>query len=108
MGSRGGDVDQAGPTCTVWWLRIRRDILTVEAPPEEQEVPASHQGPHPGALMWEEEPHNSCLWKPVRTVSKKDKGLVETEVLLLKKLHTDSFTNSLALSSSPGPATQTE
>ena len=31
----------------VWQLRIRRDILAVEVPREEQGVPAPHQAPQP-------------------------------------------------------------
>lgn len=33
---RGGDVDQEGPTPMIWQLRIRRDIFTMEVPPEER------------------------------------------------------------------------
>lgn len=35
----------------VWWLRMGRDILAVEVPPEEQGTPALQQSPQAKVLV---------------------------------------------------------
>lgn len=48
---RGRDIEQAGPTPTVWWLKKRRYISAEEVPPEEQGVAAPYQVPQLGTLV---------------------------------------------------------
>lgn len=60
---RQGEKKQAGPTLTIWRLRIRRNSSAVKVPLEERGVLASNPAWDISANRMS--PHNICLWKPV-------------------------------------------
>lgn len=83
----------------MWQLRTGRDILAVEVPSEEWGIPPPDWSPQPGTPgAGKRSPHKICLWKPVGIAPKKDKGLLETEMLLLKSPCTNLLAHNLTCS----------